>query len=461
MNLKTSKSTNNSDFNLIEERLLNASEELHIKKWDIGASTSVDKSVQVDQGEAKQLKASQRSSITVRVWNEEDLIGITSTSDISFEGLRQALLGAKEASYFGNPKDTPQFSCLARDPLPELNRPLKEALTIQKLFQLLKSAERELLESHPAIETIPYNGLNEAKIERIYLNSDNANRRMERTQSSIYLYARAEEKGRKPRSGGAVRLALGSEELDIESCIKEAADRTISHLNYESVNTGKYLVCFKPEAILELINSFSSIFNARYILDGLSLSSKDSLGTNIAVPYFSLYDNGLHPDNLFASSFDGEGTPTQNICLIDSGILNGFIHSEATARSFKVRPTGHAGLGAKVSVGTDWLEIKNSKDGNGGDNSLQHKTYNGKYILIENLNALHAGVKASQGSFSLPFDGWLVNNGEKISIEAATVAGDIKNVLQNIVNIEHEQTSTHQGVAPHVWVEELSITGEA
>ena len=51
---------------------------------------------------------------------------------------------------------------------------------------------------------------------------------------------------------------------------------------------------------------------------------------------------------------------------------------------------------------------------------------NEKYVLIDNLNALHAGIKASQGSFSLPFDGWLVDQGQRVSIDAATVAGDKK-----------------------------------
>ena len=55
---------------------------------------------------------------------------------------------------------------------------------------------------------------------------------------------------------------------------------------------------------------------------------------------------------------------------------------------------------------------------------------------------------------------WLVKDGEAISIEAATIAGDIKSVLNNIIHIEQKEKVTPQGVSPHVWVEELSITGE-
>ena len=73
------------------------------------------------------------------------------------------------------------------------------------------------------------------------------------------------------------------------------------------------------------------------------------------------------------------------------------------------------------------------------DETLSVISTNKEYILIDELSALHSGVKASQGSFSLPFDGWIVNDGKKISIEAATVAGDILKVLNSIVNIENEQ----------------------
>ena len=181
----------------------------------------------------------------------------------------------------------------------------------------------------------------------------------------------------------------------------------------------------------------------------------------MAVPFFSLHDNGLHPGHVGAAPFDGEGTPTQRLCLIRNGLLESFLHSEATARRFGVAPTGHAGLGAKVSVGPDWFEVGTSEGTSSGTTHLHHDTTTEPFVLIESLNALHAGVKASQGSFSLPFDGWLVRGGERISVESATVAGDIREVLNGIVHLEADAKVTHQGVCPHVWVDGLAITGEA
>ena len=444
----------------LRDRIQLLAQQAGVQHWDLGAACSDDCSVQVDRGEAKQLKASQRSSITVRVWNSDGLVGITSTTDLSDGGLQQALDGARQASQYGNPDDVPQFSPLATAPLPELNRPLKSRQGILPLLARLRDAEADLLGRHPAIQTVPYNGMAESLSTSLYLNSDGAVRTMERTQASLYLYARAEEQGRKPRSSGAVRLALGCDELDIPGCIKEVAERTVSHLGYQPIETGVYRVCFTPEAFLSLIGAFSSMFSARAVLDGVSLSNRDSIGESLAVPYLSLYDDGLHPGHLSAAPFDGEGTPTQKLCLIEAGKLRNFLHSEATARSFGVQPTGHAGLGAKVSVGPDWFVVQTS-EGSSSGSSLNHTTCTDPFVLIEDLSALHAGVKATQGSFSLPFDGWLVKDGERISVEAATVAGDIRSLMNSIVHLEQDLEITTRGVAPHVWVDGLSITGEA
>jgi PmbA protein len=433
-----------------------------IHQWDLGASCSTDTSVQVDRGEAKQMKGAQRSAITVRVWNADGLVGITSTSDLSCAGLEKALSGARAASAFGNPSDTPAFSPLATAPLAELEQPLRPIQPILSLLDTLRDAERQLLDSHPAIGTVPYNGLAQRRSERLYLNSSGACREQRLTTASVYLYAKAEEAGRKPRSAGAVRLAYGVGDLDLAGCIDEAAERTISHLDYAPIDTGRYICVFSPEAFLDLIGAFSSLFNARAVLDGVSLSSRDSLGQALAVPFLSITDNGLHPGNIGASSFDGEGTPTRPLPLVEGGVLANFLHSEATARAFGVAPTGHAGLGAKVSVSPDWFEVGPTPGSDGGQqhlNRFNHAEAKG-LVVIDSLSALHAGVKASQGAFSLPFDGWLIRDGESRSIEAATVAGDIRQLLQAIVGFEGGAKITPDGLCPYVWVEGLSITGD-
>ena len=444
----------------ITAQITNAANILDINKWDYGASFSNDYSVQVDRGKAKQLKASQKQVITLRVWNKKNLVGITTTSDISETGIKKALEQAYIASEFGNKNEFTDFSPLAKDPIQVKEVVKKKPLGIKKLLNILRNAESKLIESHEAIKSIPYNGLSESFYERIYANSDGAFRNHSKCQAALYLYARAEEKNKKPRSSGSVKLGYGVDDIDIESCIKEASEKTIAHLDYSSIKTGKYLVCLSPEAFLTMINAFSSIFNARSIIDGVSLSNKNSIGDLISIPALNIYDDGLNDKNISSVPFDGEGTPTKKISIINNGILENFLHSESTAKIFNTIPTGHAGLGSKVSVSPDWLVIERSNNCSELNISLDHEIYEGEFVYIEELNAIHAGVRASQGSFSLPFDGWLYKNGVKCSIESATVAGDIKYLLKNIVNIESEKEITTSGISPHVWINELSITGD-
>ena len=448
------------DVTKITDLIKEGAKSLNIYKWDFGASFSNDFSVQIDKGVAKQLKASQKQVLTLRVWNDNDLVGITTTSDLSEIGLKKALFQANLASQYGNKNEKTDFSPLSKDPIKLLNTKKINPSGITKLLTVLRIAETNLLKKHAAIKSIPYNGLSESFFKRIYANSDGAARSYENSQAALYLYARAEEKDKKPRSSGAVKIGYSLEDIDVDSCIVEAAEKTISHLNYSSVNTGKYLICLSPEAFLTLLNAFSSMFNARSILDGVSISSKDSIGEIVSNPSLNLYDDGLHEKNISSVPFDGEGTPTKRLCIINEGKLTNFIHSESTAKVFKTIPTGHAGLGSKVSVSPDWLVVEKSNNSSSLTDNLKYKEYLEKYIYIEELNAIHAGVKASQGSFSLPFDGWYVDNGEKTSIESATVAGDFKTLLENIINIESEYITTPGGISPHIWIKELSITGD-
>ena len=135
----------------ITTQISEAADSLNLRKWDYGASFSDDYSVQVDKGEAKQLKASQKQILTLRVWNESNLVGITTTSDISKSGIKKALNQANIASDFGNKNERTEFSPLAKDPIEVRDSKKRNPVGIKKLLTLLREAEVKLLESHESI----------------------------------------------------------------------------------------------------------------------------------------------------------------------------------------------------------------------------------------------------------------------------------------------------------------------
>lgn len=434
---------------------------LKINKFDIYGAIVDETSAEVDSGAPKQVSASNRASITVRVWNDHGTVGVTSTTNIDRIGLELALQSAHEASFFGAKENIPDFSPEAIADIPPRESQTSPQTAIEQLVETLLVAEKELLAKHTAIAGVPYNGLSQRDVSRFYLNSDGAMRNESSSLSSIYLYTKTEEEGRKPRSGGAYRVSRSFENLDVKGCVEETAEKTISHLNYDKIKSGKYLVVFSPEAFLSLVSAFSSLFNAQSILDKNSLSNPESIGTQIASPLLNVSDDELHIGNVGASTFDGEGTPTRRTPLITNGMLTNFLHSSVTAKRLNAKPTGNGSVGAKVYVSPNFFHIERSSEANASNQTVYDLATAENVILIDDLQALHAGVQASQGSFSLPFDGWLVNKGDRISVESATVAGDILELLKAIVYVEPEVKITPSGVAPQIWVEGLSITGEA
>lgn len=232
-----------------------SAKQLGIEKFDIYGSSVDETSVQVDSGEPKQVKASNRSGVTVRVWNENNTVGVTSTTDVDPNGVELALKTAYEASFFGVKENVPDFSPEAVVPITGKTEDTAPQAPVAELIETLIAAEKELLIAHPAIKGVPYNGLSQRDLDRFYLNSDGAIRNEARSYASIYLYSKTEEEGRKPRSAGAFRISRSLPQLDIQACLKEAAEKTISHLNYEKVKSGKYRVVFSADAFLSLLGA--------------------------------------------------------------------------------------------------------------------------------------------------------------------------------------------------------------
>ena len=107
-----------------------------------------------------------------------------------------------------------------------------------------------------------------------------------------------------------------------------------------------------------------------------------------------------------------------------------------------LKPTGNASIGAKVSVSPNFYHVFAAAS---PEQELSLETAE-NVIFIDDLQALHAGVKSLQGSFSLPFDGWIINKGVRTSIESATVAGDFLELLNSIIYVEKEVELTPGGV---------------
>ena len=90
----------------------------------------------------KQVKASNRASVIVRVWNPDNLIGVTSTTDVDPGGIELALKTAYEASAFGAKEHVPDFSPEATEPTADVSAKLASQAPVSDLLETLIATEK-------------------------------------------------------------------------------------------------------------------------------------------------------------------------------------------------------------------------------------------------------------------------------------------------------------------------------
>lgn len=424
-----------------------------IRQYDAYGTYSKDVSVKVKEGKPDQVKANTKLQWLIRVWDERGVTGVTKCGSDDEESISFALDEARACAEVRPKENESAFSPVAGKKNLSKQTVNQENSAIQNMIDSLVKAEKEILASHPAIESVPYNALAEGYQSTCYLNSGgvflvDANR-----SAYCYLYTKTNEAGKKPRSAGDMVVSHEIKTLPISECVRVVAEKTLSHLSYVSVATGKYPIVFSPGAFLDLFGAFSNFVNAQSVLDKQSLSTQESLQKQVASSLLNVWDFGLHPHHFGQCYFDGEGSPVERLPLLQSGKLVNFIHSASTAKQFGVSPTGHARMGAKVTVAPHYFEMSSA------DQSVQRPHWD-SYIYVDELQALHAGVQPLQGSFSLPFDGWIFKDGKKQSIESATVAGDFLTLLQEICYVDKNVQFKASGACPEIFVSSLSITGQ-
>jgi len=96
-----------------------------------------------------------------------------------------------------------------------------------------------------------------------------------------------------------------------------------------------------------------------------------------------------------------EKEPNTRVELINS-VLTGFLHSCGTAKRLNAQPTGH--MGTKVMVGSHFTMSFQELQPNRNAALRRQGCY-----FIDQLH-LHAESKPHRGS--LPFDGWVVEDGK-------------------------------------------------
>ena len=201
--------------------------------------------------------------------------------------------------------------------------------------------------------------------------------------------------------------------LSVESLAREAAEKARRKLGGKSVPTGNYSVILDREVVCALLQTYSGIFSARNVIQGLS-RLEGKLGQKL----FGKLDLVDDPSSGYEQvHFDSEGVPANKLYLVRDGSLENYLHSLQTAEQMKCSSTGHGLRGYKgtVQIAPHRMQIPS---GTRTYDELIKDMGNGLYIT--DVQGLHSGTNTISGDFSLAAQGFLIENGEW--------AGPVKNI---------------------------------
>ena len=226
----------------------------------------------------------------------------------------------------------------------------------------------------------------------------------------------------------------------------EAAQFTLGRLGARKAKTCKVPVLFDREIASSLFGHFISA------ISGGSLYRKssfllDKLGQQVFPPWFNIVEQPHILQGLASSPFDHEGVKTQDLDIVNNGQLNSYLLTSYSARKLKMQTTGHAG-------GIHNWFIKHS-----GESEQELLKKLGTGLLVTEL--MGQGVNIVTGDYSRGAAGFWVENGViQYPVHEITIAGNLTDMLKNIVAVGATQEVRGSVQTGSVLIENMQLAGE-
>lgn len=258
------------------------------------------------------------------------------------------------------------------------------------------------------------------------------------------------------QSAFEVEYVTDLEKFDVEAYAKKLVKKVINQFGGVSIPSNKYNIVLNNETAASLVSALMGHVSSYQVKHHLSVF-EGKVGEQVFSKKLTILDNPL-AKTVFASSFDGEGVPTQKTTIIDKGVLKTFIYDLAMAKEFKTTSTGNGHLsGAKVVPDLNFIEVKKGKL---PFDKLLEKVKDGIYVT--SLEGLGTGLNETSGNYSLQASGFVIKDGKiEKPISLMTVSGNLFKDFNRVIEVGADQKVTYFGVeSPSIALSEVSISCE-
>ena len=220
---------------------------------------------------------------------------------------------------------------------------------------------------------------------------------------------------------------------------------------------GKYDIIFDPLFFGSMLSTWGTMASAFSVMIQLSVFV-NKLGQKVASDIVTLRDR---PAEYSVNNriFDDEGFPVQENVFIDEGVLKTYLHNTSTAKIFKTKTTGNAGLVQPMPWNIEMDPGDRTRD------ELFSQVKRGLYLT----NTWYTRFQNyATGDFStIPRDGiFLIEHGEiKQSLKDLRLSDNVLRLLKQITDISKERQHVHwwieaepPSLAPYVLARDIQMT---
>jgi PmbA protein len=233
---------------------------------------------------------------------------------------------------------------------------------------------------------------------------------------------------------------------DMESAAsvgKLAGERTVKRLGARPIKTGQYPVLFEAPLASGLISSLLSAISGGNLYRKSSFLL-DSLGSSIAAPLLNIEELPHLPKGVASSAFDSEGVTTHARKLVENGVLQGYLLSSYSSRKLGMQTTGNAGGAHNIVVSHTNHQF--------ADLLAQM----GTGLLVTEM--LGHGLNMVTGDYSRGAAGFWVENGMIAHpVEEITIAGNMKDMLKQIVAIGDDAIKQNAKQVGSILIEQMTV----
>ena len=235
---------------------------------------------------------------------------------------------------------------------------------------------------------------------------------------------------------------------------EKAAQRVLRRLGGGKVKTCEAPVIFDPEMAGSLLRNLSSAISGYALYKGASFLV-EKLGTQIASELVTVIDDGTIPGALGSRPFDGEGLPVRKKIIVEKGRLQSYLLDTYSGKKLGMTSTGNASRSVGEPPGVAPANFFFTA-GNHTPEEIIKTVKQGFYVT----ELIGFGVNLVTGDYSRGAAGLWIENGELTHpVEEVTIAGNLKEMFQNIEMVGNDLELRGRIAAPTIKISQMTVAG--